>query len=333
MTAVGDPLVRCIHGAAAVPGLDAPNNTVHYRLFHPARFSGDDSERMTGQVPPDPTDAPWPVIVWLPGINIGPEGYRWLAVAAARAGYAFVTMGMVGETLPGVVGITPGLDLDAVRPGVYGTRPSGIAIGPLLDAVSERTASGPLAGLVDLDRVMLGGHSGGGSVALQNANPAWFPGVVACATFASHTMTATMLGWEPNSVLPMTADVPTLLLAGELDGVMAQSADRYGADRGAAAHDPVSRTFDEAVIGGRGDCHLAAVRGAPHTAMIWPRDDTTARGFLDSPPERDPEAVLADLGAAVVAFADLTLRRRPDAGARLGSILGDDRAFTFHRSK
>ena len=333
MTTAEGPLVRCIHGAASVPGLDPPNDTVHFRLFHPARFSGDDSERMTGQVPPDPTSAPWPLIVWLPGINIGPEGYRWLAIDAARAGYAFVTMAVVADTLPGIIGITPGLDLDAVRPGSYGSRPSGVAIGPLLDAISDRVAGGPLDGLVDMDRIMIGGHSGGGSVALQNANPAWFGGIRSCATFASHTMTATTLGWEPNTVLPMPADVPALLLAGELDGVMARSADRYGTDVGAVGHDPVSRTFDEAVVGGRGDCHLAVVRGAPHTAMIWPRDDTTARGFLDPPAGRDPEAILGDLSAAILAFADMTLRDDPTGRDRLTLLLSDTTGFSGHRTR
>ena len=318
-----DQLVRCVHGAAQVAGLDSPYDTVHFRLFHPARFSGDDAERMTGRVPADDAMAPWPIIVWLPGINIGPESYRWLAVQAARAGFAFVTMALVGDTLPGVVGITPGIDLDAVKPGTYGTVPSAIAVGPLLAAVAELNADGPLAGLLDLDRVLLGGHSGGGSVALQNANPEWFGGVVACATFASHLMAATMLGWPANSVLRMPADVPTLVLAGELDGVMANSADRYGTAQNDERHDPVWRTFDESVWGGRGESHLAVVRGAPHTAMVWPEDHTTARGFLDPPATRSADELLAEIGDAVVAFARATLRPESGSHDQVAELLAD----------
>lgn len=321
-------LVRARHGAVAVPGLDAPHDTVHYRIFHPARRSGDDRERLTGVVPPDPTLAPWPVVIFLPGINIGPEGYRWLAIDLASAGYATVTMALVGDTLPGVVGITPGLDLDAVRPDTYLTRPSGIAIGPLLTALAGEHAQGPLAGLLDLNRVVLAGHSGGGSVALQNANPDWFPGVVACATYASHTMASSMLGFEPETVLPVAGNVPTLLLAGELDGVMARSADRYhSADP--TTHDPVARTFDEAVRSGRGDCWYAVATGATHTALIWPPDPTTARGFLDPPPGRDPEHIRADLGTAFRLFLDVILGGADPAA--LDAHLGASGSFVTWR--
>ena len=320
--AAPDRMVRVVHGAVAVDSLTSPHHVVHYRIFHPARRSHDDAERMTGQVPPDPHDAPWPVLIFLPGINIGPEGYRWLGIRCAEAGIAAMTMALVGETLPGVVGISPGLDLTAVQPDTYGTRPSGLAIGPLLAALHAEQSGGRLAGLLDLDRVALGGHSGGGSVALQNASPVWFPGISACVTFASHTMASTMLGFDPGSVLAVGGDVPTMVLAGELDGVMAKSADRYAPTAG-AVHDPVRRTFDEAVPGGRGDCRYGVVAGAPHTAAIWPQDDTTARGFLDPEPGRPPEDIRDDIGELIVEFLRATLRDDPTAWVRLDAVLGD----------
>jgi len=325
-------MVRAVHGACAVPGLAAPYDTVHYRIYHPARRSGDDTERLTGAVPPDTAAAPWPVILFLPGINIGPEGYRWLALRAADAGFAFVAMALVGETLPGTVGITPGLDLDAVRPDAYLTRPSGIAIAPLLAALAAQNdtsapSPGILAGLLDLDRVALCGHSGGGSVALQNANPEWFPGLKACITYASHTMASTMLGYEASTVLPLGGDVATLILAGELDGVMARSADRYAVTDG-VSHNPVRRTFDEGVPGGRDDCRFAVVRGAIHTALIHPRDDTTARGFLDPETGRDGAVVRDSISAAFVAFCRATLRDDATAWEELDLLLKDPDAFS-----
>lgn len=324
-------MVRAVHGACSVPPLVAPYDTVHYRIYHPARRSGDDTERLTGAVPPDVSDAPWPVIIFLPGINIGPEGYRWLALRAADAGFAFVTMALVGETLPGTVGITPGLDLDAVRPDAYLTRPSGIAIAPLLAALARHNDPGDgttslLAGLLDLDRVALCGHSGGGSVALQNANPEWFPGLRACVTYASHTMASTMLGYEASTVLPLGGDVATMILAGELDGVMARSADRYAVTAG-VSHNPVRRTFDEGVPGGRGDCRFAVVRGAIHTALIHPRDDTTARGFLDPESGRNEVAVRNSIAEVFVAFCRATLRNDIGAWAELDLLMKDADAF------
>jgi len=298
-------VIRAAHGAVRVPGLDAPHDTAHFRIFYPAALSGDDVERLTGNVAADPSAAPWPVVVILPGINIGPEGYRWLACELAERGCAVLTMALVGETMAGVIGITPGLDLEACRPDQYGTRPTATALAPLLAELGRRNADGPLAGLFDLGRVVLGGHSGGGTVALQNANPAWFPGIVATFAFASHTMASTMLGYEPSTILALPAELPTLLIAGELDGVMARSADRYRTtdDAGRAdGHDPVRRTFDEAVRSPVGTAHFAVLRGAVHTSMIWPSDSTTARGFLDPPPGRNEADVRAALGGLIADF-------------------------------
>lgn len=121
--------------------------------------------------------------------------------------------------------------------------------------------TGLLSGLLDLERVVLAGHSGGGTVALENANPAWFP-VVATFTYAAHTMASVMLGHGPSTVLAMPGAIPTLMVAGELDGVMAASSDRYRAVAD-APHDPVARTFDEAFAGGRGDGSRRCWSGQP----------------------------------------------------------------------
>lgn len=330
----GGSLVRALHGAVAVPGLAAPHDTVHFRLFHPARYTGGDAERLTGILPPDRTAAPWPVVLLLPGMNVGPEGFRWLAESLAASGVAVLTYALVGETMPGVVGITAGLDLEACRPGEYGTRPTATAIGPLLAALrglADPDGPGPLAGLLDLDRVVLGGHSAGGTVALQNAAPQWFPGVVGVFALASHTMASTFLGHAPSTILPVPAPLPTLLLAAELDGVVAASSDRYAA--GGSGHDPIRRTFDEAVVGGRGDCWFAVLRGATHVSFVSPRDDTTARGFLDPPHGRDVGTVLATTAAAVAAFVDVATGRDVDAARRLDGVLSDPGAIVEHARK
>lgn len=321
--------VRAVHGAVRVAGLVAPHDTVHYRIFHPAAPTGDDRERLTGQVAPDDRQAPWPVVLVLPGINVGPEGYRWFAESLVPRGYAVVTMALVGETMPGVVGITPGIDLDAVRPDTYGTRPSGIAIAAVLEELARHQHDGPLAGLLDTGRVVLGGHSGGGTVALENARRDWFPTLVARFAVAAHTMASTVLGWEPGTVLAVEDQMPTMLLAAELDGVMARSADRY--QRPAAGHDPVGRTFDEALPTGGEDSYLAVVAGATHTSFIHPRDDTTARGFLDPPPGRPGSDIRCDVAGLIGDFCDAHVRQQPAARDRLLHRLTDPAAVVRYR--
>ena len=76
---------------------------------------------------------------------------------------------------------------------------------------------------------------------------------------------------------------------------MAASKDRYG---GGDGHDPVSRTFREALA--EGHAHRLEVLGsASHMAVVHPADPTTARGFLDAPGAGDE--------AARGAFADLVI--------------------------
>lgn len=281
----GRPLVRARHGAARLPGATAPNDTIHYRIFHPARYTGAASEQQTGSLPPDAGLAPWPVAIVLGGINVNPDGYRWLATHLASAGIATVLFQCVGEISPGEVGLTPGLDLSALTPDAWGTRPSATAIGPLLEALAGEHAAGPLAGMLDLDRLALVGHSDGGTVALLNAEPAWF-GVRAVVSYAGHTMPAAMLGHPTGTVLPVAAGVPALVLGGGDDAVIAASAIRYGAADGTRTHDPIAATYETAA--GTPGSALVVLESATHLTFCDPVDPTTARGFLEEPDPAGP---------------------------------------------
>lgn len=325
--------VRCLHEAAAVPGAAAPYDTVHLRVFHPTAPTGDERERQTGEFPADPAEAPWPVVVVLPGVNIGPEGYRWLAERWVGVGCCVVTLALVGEIMPGAAGITPGMDLEACRPDTYGTRPSCTTLGPVLGALERLGRAGRLAGLLDLDRVVLAGHSAGGTMALQNASTDWFP-VAAVLSYASHTMASTMFGWPPGSVLPVPSALPTLVMGGEFDGVMAASAVRYGTD--GHVEDPVVRTFDEGVPhrdGPEPTAHLAILRGATHTSVIHPADHTTARGFLDPEPGRPDAAVRHTVAELTSAFLAGHVLDRPHERARLRQLLADGSSVVHGRSR
>lgn len=292
MTAAIRSLVRVRHGAVSVPTAAPPHDTVHYRIFHPARFTGAEIERQTGSLPPATGSAPWPVVIVLGGVNVNPDGYRWLASHLAAADIATVLYQFVGEVTPGDVGLTPGLDLTALTPAAWATRPSATALGPLLDALAAEHRNGPLAGLLDLDRVALAGHSAGGTIALLNAEPGWF-GARAVVSYAGHTMPAALLGHPEGTVLPVAAGVPALVLGGGHDGVIAASAGRYGASARSTvdAHDPVAATFETAAS--TSGSTLAVLRTATHLTLCDPVDPTTARGFLEEPdPDGDAHRML-----------------------------------------
>jgi len=281
-------VVRSLWWSARTHG-ESPFDTAHLKIYYPAEVRGDDAERLTGVFAADPVGAPYPVVVFASGVNVSQEAYRRYATAIAESGFVVVTFDRVADLFGGQVGLTPGVDLPAARPGAYGTGPTCPTLGAVIDALAGLNTAGPLARALDLGRIGLGGHSAGGTVVLQSAR--FFPGVGAVFAWGAHTLVATMLGWEPGTVLPAQVDCPVLLGVGTDDGVIAGSADRYGED-GAPRRDPVTRTFEEA-LPGTGHL-LAIVPGANHFG-IADADPTAARAFLDGQAETDALGPFAEL--------------------------------------
>ncbi|MFI6481799.1 alpha/beta hydrolase family protein [Nonomuraea sp. NPDC050663] len=274
-------MIRSLWWAAETGG-EPPFGTAHLKVYYPAQEPG----RLTGTAAPE--GGPYPVVLFVSGINVGQDSYRWLATEVARAGFVCVTFDRVAELFGGEYGLTPGVDLEAATPEWYGTRPTCPAIGSIL---SELERVPLLKGALDLDRVALGGHSAGGSVVLQSARH--FPQVKAVFAYGAHTMVATMLGWPAGTVLPAQVDCPVLLAGGTRDGVIMGSADRYGERQHAS--DPVTRTFEEALTDRDGQHVLALFEGANHFAVADPVDPTAARAFLDLEPETEPRSEIAQL--------------------------------------
>jgi dienelactone hydrolase len=303
-------MIRRVLAAVRVPGAPPPYDTLHARVYYPAAEPTTAAERLSGVLPADQRHAPLPVVIFCSGINVGCEGYGWLAAQLAAAGYAVVLYDYVAETLPGAVGLTPGLDLERVRPDIYGTGPTCPALPPLFDLLADlNDRPGPLHQVLDLTTAALGGHSAGGTVALHNGG--YFPGVAAVFAYAGHTMASTLLGFPPETVLPI-ADKPTLLMRGDRDGVIAASRGRYGpAD---ADHDPVARTFAEALpTTARGPLYDALIAGANHFAVVYPWDESAGRAFLDGEPGRPAEAIRATIAGLLLAFLARHLRGAPVA--------------------
>lgn len=292
---------RAVYRACELRDAAAPYNSVTLKIYYPAMPDDGDEQRNTGVVPVDADGAPYPVVVFMPGINVGPEAYAWLAARLAVAGIVTVTYVHVAEEMPGYVSLTPGLDLDAIRPDSYGTRPSATVLAALLGRLRSENETGVLRDALDLDNVVLAGHSGGGSVAIFNASPDWFPGVRGAIAYGAHGGAATVLGFEEDTVLRLTDGVPIMLIGGTRDGVIAGSAHRYGESSG----DPLQRirdTFDRGIEAGRGDCCLVEIEGANHFSIAWPSDETTGRSFLDWTEEGDGAEIRALLAGLFEQF-------------------------------
>ena len=312
-------MVRATYTAARIPGVEAPFDTAHLKVFYPGVYSGVRDEVASGELPVDGVGR-LPVVVFLPGVNVNPEGYRWLAEALVDGGFVVCVPTWVGPLFAGLVGITPGIDIEAMKPDTYGSRPAGVLLGPVLEALAALDAgggAGQLAGRLDLDQVIVGGHSAGGSMALLSADDRWFPTVRGAFAFGAHNEASTMLGWPPGSVLPYYGTTPLLLVAGTEDGVMRASAFRYGEEEeGAARRDPVRRTFDESIGDGR-PAWLVVLDGANHLLACHPHDPTSARGFL----EDDVDPVLDASSRVVLIDACVALCRAATGDADAADLL------------
>jgi predicted dienelactone hydrolase len=293
-------MIRALFHATTIPGANPPHNALCLKIYYPAAPTGGEMERMTGVIPADKKAAPLPILIFCNGINVGMESYHWLAVKLAEANIVTVLYTHVAETLPGVIGLTPGIDLARVRPDSYGSGPTCTAVQPILDALAQLNddAASPLSGALDLNRVILGGHSAGGTVALQNGQ--FFDEVTAVFAYAGHTMAATMLGFAPGTVLAVGAK-SALLMRGDRDGVIAASRGRY--ETGAESPDPVAKTFDEGCQPTAGHkAYVVLIPGANHFSVAHPLDETSGRFFLDMPMTRSAVEIREQIAGLILAF-------------------------------
>lgn len=311
-----EAVVRAYRDAVRVPGAPSPYDTVHLTVRHPAQPASTDVQRMSGMLEPDRDHAPYPVVVVLPGINVASSGYTWLAQELVRAGHVVVTYDWVGELFPGQFGLTPGVDIAVATPQSYGSAPTTPALRPLLDRLGELNESGSMAGMLDLTRVALLGHSAGGTVALQSASSDWFPELSAVVTYGSHLMASTQLGFAPDTLVESPATVPVLLVSGSEDGVVSASAIRYGQSGEDGAHDPVLRTWGEA-LPQSSEAAIAVIEGAGHLLVSTPEDPTSARGFLETPLQGDQDELRQAFMGLLKAFLGTHLLQSPAAQADL----------------
>ena len=295
-------IARAFFRAIEIPGFTAPYDRASLKVFYPARRTDSDEERNSGVVLPAAEVSPLPIVIMLPGINVGPEAYSWLAQRLAEQGIVTVTFTHVAEEMPGYISLTPGLDISALMPDAYGKRHSATAVAPIITELHALNSDGILKGLLDLQKIVLGGHSAGGTVALLNANPEWFPGVCGAFSYGAHSAAATALGYEEDAFFALPGKLPTLIMGGTRDGCIANSAARYGKTGQASSTAAVERTFQEALTSNDGNCTLALIEGANHFSMAYPADPSTGRPFIDMPTTQSDEAIRELLAELVSTF-------------------------------
>ena len=311
--------VRAFFEAAKVEGVQSPYDTIHLKILYPAQIP-DQLEKSTGIEPANPENAPFPVVILFNGFNCDAQQYQWLAVKLAERGLVVVLFNWITESLPGVISLTPGIDLEKMKPTIYRTAPTASALPALLAKLEQLQNQGILAGILDLQRIILGGHSAGGIVSIENADPRFFPEVVASFAYGATSRGLLRIGYEPGTILALPDSLPLLLMGGTRDGFMLNSSELYGVSPGDATT-PVIRTFQEAIAGGRDDTYLVILEGANHFSIVDQPDSTTVGPSLDLEATQSQENLRLLMSEIIGLFIDTYVRHQPEASQLLEQLL------------
>ncbi len=312
--------VKAIFQAAKVEGVSSPYDIIHLKIFYPAQVSGSSPEQNMGIFPADSQQSPFKIVIFFNGINCGIESYQWLAVKLAERGLVVVTFSWVAQNLPGIVAITPGVDMKNLTPNTYGTGPTASALPTILATLEGLQSGGVLAGLLDLQQIILGGHSAGGRVAIESADSRFFPQVVAAFSYGAHSAASAQLGYAASTILPLPNALPLMLMGGTCDGVIANNGALYGVTWEQATT-PVRRTFEEAIAGGRNDSYLLLLEGANHFSIAYPSDTTVGTTGLDFPATQPDEQVRSLMAEVIALFIDAHVRSQPTAIVALHQLV------------
>ena len=286
------PSVRAVYTAVEVAGARAPWDVAHVRVDFPAADVST-ADPSLGLIGVDPSRGLLPVVVLHGNFNCPPHYYQWLAHRLALAGYAAVTFTWVTTWLDARAGLTTGIDLSAIAPDATVLRSPHLLLEPLLDALTRVPDVGPA---LDVSRVVLGGHSAGGTLALLCTSREWHPSVRGAFSYAGHTRAQVPQGLGTDTYLPVPGDVPLLLVAGTADGVVGAIASRQGHT---GTDHPMVATRQRAVPADA-DAWLVLIDGADHYSVCEGYDASTGRGYLETPGPADPVGVREEFASLVL---------------------------------
>jgi dienelactone hydrolase len=295
-----------------VPGARPPYDVVQFRVDYPAAAAAT-ADAGLGLIGPDPSYGRLPVVILHGNFNCPPHLYLWLARRLALAGRAAVTFTWVTTWLDDRPGLSTGIDLGAVAPDATLRRSPHLVLEPLLGAL---TTLPEIGASLDTDRVVLGGHSAGGTLALLAAAPAWHPRVRGAFSYGGHTRAQVPQGLGTDTYLPLSGDLPLLLVAGTADGVVGAIAARQGHT---GSEHPMVATRHRAVPDA-GDAWLVMIEGADHYAVADGYDGSTGRGYLEQPGPADPSVVRDRFAALALDLCSVAFDGSREARRRLDAV-------------
>lgn len=262
---------------------------IHLKIYYPA-IELTSEQQKPNFLPIAENNSPYPIVILLNGIDCEARSYHWLAVKLAEIGLVVITYNWISENIPGVVSLTPGVDLTQLLSGNYGDAPTASALETIVKFIDVLNQKSHLAGHLDNSKIFLGGHSAGGRVALESASTRFFPGIKGAFSYGGHTLFERRMAEPKEQIKPLAANVPLLILGGTEDGVIASRASAYGLEKGDNIT-PLIRTFETGIIRNEGDSYLVIIKGANHFCFTEPKDETIGSFFWDLPCSQSEEKI------------------------------------------
>jgi hypothetical protein len=313
-------IIRAFFEAVKIESAQPPYDTLHLKIFYPAEFKQGENEQNFGIISADVTQAPFPVVIFFNGVNCELYSYQWLMEKLVLNGMVVIGFNWIAENLPGIIGITPGVDIKKWQPDSYGTGVTASTLPTILTKIEQLQQQGILAGKLDLKKIIIGGHSAGGRVAIESANSSFYPQIIASFAYGAHTLGGINLGYDPKTVLPLPDSRPLLLMGGTCDGVIANNTQRYGMTEKDPTYSLI-HTFSKGLTGGRNDSYLVLLEGANHFSITYPFDSTTSTTFLDFPSSQPDTEIRPLMTEILTLFIDGHVRDQPQALLKLQHLL------------
>ena len=311
-------IIRAFRKAIAVLDAQSPYDRIHLKIFYPADNS--QAENPFSTTPAAQDLAPFPVVIFFSGFNCSLSMYQWLAIELAEKGLVVVLYDWLVETNQNV-SLTPGVDLTAFSEEKYGNVPSSLALPLLLDELNNLQSTGVLADLLDLQKIILGGHSAGGRLALENADPKFSDGIAGAFSYGGHSAAPMPLGKEPGTILSLPNSLPMLLIAGTQDGVIANASKMYGLENWSTPAEPIIRTFREAIDREQRDSYLVIVEGANHFTIADTADPTLSVAEKDFAATQSEAEIRSSMASIIGLFIDSCILCRSQATEQLKQLL------------